>query len=145
MGMKIRQYHRSDTVSHKFAITTFVGLYSYWLPVYVYVRQKVHPKNWLNYKDNIWILAIIWLHFQNNVSEIRAFYIRLFGFKNESKNQIIPINQSTVERQKYCLEPQRYRKHFRENFSEDKHKTLQFRCFNCFKVKRFYELVVQYW
>jgi len=43
----------------------------------------------------------------NTVSEIRAFYITLFGFKNESKNQIIPINQSTVERQKYCLDPQR--------------------------------------
>ncbi|KAL5248655.1 hypothetical protein ACHWQZ_G017741 [Mnemiopsis leidyi] len=43
----------------------------------------------------------------NTVSEIRAFYIRLFGFKNESKNQIITINQSTVERQKYQLDPQR--------------------------------------
>jgi len=43
----------------------------------------------------------------NTVTEIRAFYITLFGFKNESKNQIIPINQSTVERQKYCLDPQR--------------------------------------
>lgn len=47
---------------------------------------------------------------QNTVSEIRAFYVTLFGFKNESKNQIIPINQSTVERQKYCLDPQRLAK-----------------------------------
>lgn len=44
---------------------------------------------------------------ENTVSEIRAFYVTLYGFKNESKNQIIPINQSTVERQKYCLDPQR--------------------------------------
>lgn len=44
---------------------------------------------------------------ENTVSEIRAFHVTLFGFKNESKNQIIPINQSTVERQKYNLDPQR--------------------------------------
>ena len=41
---------------------------------------------------------------QGGYVEIRGFYVSLYGFKNESKNQLISINQSTVERQKYSLE-----------------------------------------
>eukprot|EP00116_Pleurobrachia_bachei_P000446 sb/3460708/ len=53
------------------------------------------------------VIGAKYLKVENGLEGIRGFQITLHGFKNENKDHQIPINQSTVERQKYSLDPQR--------------------------------------